>query len=173
MRNPKRRLKHHWFSLQSENSGWKSSLFISKSLILIADGEGKLLIYNYESSENMYEWTPAESKIIYGMHITKEFYCEDNKSFYVFLYLLYKDGTIDIWILMINGELNIVDGTIKSLLIFQSPISMMMQIPKLEVLFKNELLQLAMVNQQETTGVEILNKISFLFEQIKTLDKGK
>ena len=74
---------------------------------------------------------------------------------------------------MINGELSIVDGTIKALLTFQSPISMMMQIPKFEVLFKNELFQLATVNQQETTDVEINNKISFLFEQIKTLDKGK
>ena len=76
-----------------------------------------------------------QNQRLYIMQITKEFYCEDSKSFYVFLYLLYKDGTIDILILLINRELNIVDGTIKALLTFRSPISMMMQISKCEVLF--------------------------------------
>ena len=142
---------------------------MSKSIILIADGDGKLLFYNYESSEILYEWVPYENKIIYGLHITNDLYSETNKEFYTFLYVIFKDGTIEFYLLSINGEIKFDKG-LKKLLSLQSPINMMMQVPKFEVLFYEELLELTSIDCNELTESKIYNRVSFLFEQIKNLD---
>lgn len=155
--------------------GCKACAFLSHSVVLIADGTGVLFTYNYETSETLSQFEPSPGKQVFGIHKTNEFKDPKSSDFYSFLVVLYKDGIIDVFVLTRNGQLCLETENVERVYSVQSPLSLMMQVPKLERLFSHQFFKLLDVKDEEgTQGEEAeIDEISAMFEFIEGLDKKK
>ncbi|CAI2371755.1 unnamed protein product [Moneuplotes crassus] len=151
-------------------SGCKAASFIDQHTIVCSDGTGSLEVFNFEKSETLVTFKPSESKIILGVHISQELQHPELQQSYKLAIVLYKDGEIDVLVAMVDG---IVDQEKwKKIYTVKSPLSFMMQVPKLEKMFSKYLLGFINEEGKESTDGILPDPISAVFSSISDIDKS-
>lgn len=151
-------------------SGCKAASFLDQHTIVCSDGTGSIEVFNFEKSETLVTFKPSESKIVLGVHISHELQHPESEQSYKLAIVLYKDGEIDVFVAMVNG---IIDKEKwKKIYTVKSPLSFMMQVPKLEKMFSQFLLGFINEEEKESTDGILPDPISSVFSSISDIDKS-